>query len=298
MATRIWSIASGKGGVGKTFVTSSLGIALSRMRQTTLLIDLDLSGPNLHTTLGGSTSDVSLDAFFEGKKNLNDLVRPTKFANLNFIQGASHLIKKDVPAITRLFNEARNLGYREVLIDFGPGSQESYLEGLKKSDERIFVVTPEPSSIEKNYRLIENMLIYGLKDKSPTPLTSVLDSFKLAHHPGSKTFKEHLKTEVGFEWDEETNPFRNPIHLIVNQTRFERDEDIGSAIKTVCGRYFDVSIAFAGAVSHDNAVWQSFRTTEATLVKYPFSSLAGQFQTLARKLLYSNLDAQDEGVVV
>src|SRR5262249_23096329 len=150
---------------------------------------------------------------------LSELVRPTKFANLNFIQGASHLIKKDVPAIKKLISDCRNLGYRQVIIDFGPGSQESYLEALKWSDERVFVVTPEPSVIEKNYRLLENTLLYCLKEQAATPVKSLLDSFRLVHKPGSKTFKQHLKTEVGWDWDEKTDSFRTPIRMIVNQTR-------------------------------------------------------------------------------
>ncbi|HPE35715.1 MAG TPA: P-loop NTPase, partial [Spirochaetales bacterium] len=45
-------VASGKGGVGKTVVAANLGLALSALGKTVVLVDLDLGGANLHTVLG------------------------------------------------------------------------------------------------------------------------------------------------------------------------------------------------------------------------------------------------------
>ena len=42
--TKLWVVASGKGGVGKTFVASSVGITLSKLGHSVVIIDLDLSG--------------------------------------------------------------------------------------------------------------------------------------------------------------------------------------------------------------------------------------------------------------
>ncbi|MBC6948444.1 hypothetical protein DWB58_10985, partial [candidate division KSB1 bacterium] len=49
---KIYAIASGKGGVGKTVLTSSLGIALASMGEKVMLVDADFGGANLHTCLG------------------------------------------------------------------------------------------------------------------------------------------------------------------------------------------------------------------------------------------------------
>ncbi len=45
----IWPIGGGKGGSGKSFLTSSLGRVLAGLGKKTLLIDLDLGAANLHT---------------------------------------------------------------------------------------------------------------------------------------------------------------------------------------------------------------------------------------------------------
>lgn len=48
----IVSTASGKGGVGKTLITASLGITLSRLGKKVLLIDGDMGLRNMDLILG------------------------------------------------------------------------------------------------------------------------------------------------------------------------------------------------------------------------------------------------------
>jgi Mrp family chromosome partitioning ATPase len=51
LMVHIWPIGGGKGGSGKSFLTSSLGRVLAGLGKKTLLIDLDLGGANLHTLM-------------------------------------------------------------------------------------------------------------------------------------------------------------------------------------------------------------------------------------------------------
>jgi flagellar biosynthesis protein FlhG len=48
----IWTIGGGKGGSGKSFITTNIGICLSKLGARIILIDADLGGANLHTFLG------------------------------------------------------------------------------------------------------------------------------------------------------------------------------------------------------------------------------------------------------
>ena len=63
----IWAIGGGKGGTGKSFVTSSIGTHLASKGSKVVLIDADLGGANLHTLLGVSKPRNSLTDFFEKK---------------------------------------------------------------------------------------------------------------------------------------------------------------------------------------------------------------------------------------
>ncbi len=84
---KLWVVASGKGGVGKTFVSSSLGITLSKLGHKVVIVDLDLSGANVHTSLGLKPSHMNIRHFFEGVKSLQEIVIPTPFSHLSYVQG-------------------------------------------------------------------------------------------------------------------------------------------------------------------------------------------------------------------
>ena len=51
-ATTIIPVAGGKGGVGKSFVTANLAVALAQRGHRTIAVDLDLGNSNLHSLLG------------------------------------------------------------------------------------------------------------------------------------------------------------------------------------------------------------------------------------------------------
>ncbi len=62
---KIWAIGGGKGGTGKTFVTSAMGTYIAGKGKRVLLIDIDIGGANLHSFLGISRPKKSLTDFFE-----------------------------------------------------------------------------------------------------------------------------------------------------------------------------------------------------------------------------------------
>lgn len=301
-STRIVSIGSGKGGVGKSFVVSSLGITLSKLGQSVLLVDLDFSGPNLHTSLGEVPRANNIDLFFSGQSKLADLVHPTMFPRLAFIQGTSSPGERTIADVRRLVQACRDLPFSEILFDLGPGSQEVYLELMKLSDERMFVTTPEPPCIEKNYRLVENFLLYSIrKDDSSQhqkELKQALEQYRKVHSPGQITFREFLQQQTGWTWPKDHPVFVHPVRMIVNQTRAEADLDLGPSIRLVCHHFFDFTIDFLGALQYDNAVWQSFRACEPMLHKHPFSPLAGQFLSMSRRLLSADLPANPFRAVI
>lgn len=301
-AARILSVGSGKGGVGKSFVVSSLGITLSKLGQTVLLVDLDFSGPNLHTSLGEKPRANNIDYFFTGHSQLSDLVHASMFPRLSFIQGTSSPGERTIADVRRLVQACRELPFNEVIFDLGPGSQEVYLELMNLSDERMFIVTPEPSCIEKNYRLIENYLLYSIR-KDDTPehmksLKSALEEYRNLHKPGQVTFRDYLQGHLGWTWQKDHPAFLNPVRLIVNQTRAEADLDLGPSVRLVCHHFFRFKIDYLGALQYDNAVWQAFRDREPMLHKHPFSPLAGQFLSMSRRLLSTDLHANQMRAVI
>lgn len=292
---KIWSVGSGKGGVGKSFVASSLGLTLAKTGHKTLIVDLDLSGPNVHTALGEKTHPKNLDLFFLQQAKVSEIIRPTHFPNLSFIQGTSAPGERKVTELRQFVEQIRKLPFKVVIFDLGPGSQDMHLELMKLSDEKIFVMTPEPSCIEKNYRLIENFIVYNLikpsDSDSKAKLKEALELFRAEAKPSPHKLRHFIEKHSGRSWDQERPFSTSPVRILVNQARVDSDMLLGSAVGLVCHHYFGLKTSVCGSLIYDNAVWQSFRDSEPMLYKNPFSPLAGQFLNLSREILKSELSA-------
>jgi len=85
---RIYAVASGKGGVGKSVLSASLGVGLAAMGKEVILIDADLGGANLHTCMGMLEPRYTLFDFYSlEKETLADIVLTTPVENLRLISG-------------------------------------------------------------------------------------------------------------------------------------------------------------------------------------------------------------------
>lgn len=292
---KIWSVGSGKGGVGKSFITSSLGLTLAKTGHKTLLVDLDLSGPNLHTALGEKPHDKNLDLFFNQQANVSSIISPTKYPHLSFIPGTSSPGERKVAELRQFVEQIRKLPYQVVLFDLGPGSQDMHLELMKLSDEKIFVMTPEPSCIEKNYRLIENFIIYNLMRPSDpetkVKLREALDKFRSHKKPSPIKLRHFMAEHADKTWEQDRPFSTNPVRILVNQARVDDDSMLAKSVGLICHHYFGLKTSVVGTLIYDNAVWQSFRDSEPMLYKNPFSPLAGQFLALTREILRSEMSA-------
>ncbi len=89
--TRVIAVANQKGGVGKTTSVVNLAAALSKMRRTVLVIDLDPQA-NATTGLGLQPQDgISLYPSLVGEAPIADMIQPTPYENLNIIPSEVNL---------------------------------------------------------------------------------------------------------------------------------------------------------------------------------------------------------------
>ncbi|MEM7183614.1 MAG: MinD/ParA family protein [Spirochaetota bacterium] len=158
--TRIISIASGKGGVGKSTISVNLGIALAKMGQKVLVFDGDFGLANINVLLG-IVPRYNLLHVIKGDKKLSEVVVSIQ-DGIDIIPGAN--------GYTQLTNlseiERRNLirGFSEltdydiILIDMGAGIGTNVVGMLVSSDDLYVVTTPEPTSITDAYGLIKAVI--------------------------------------------------------------------------------------------------------------------------------------------
>lgn len=291
----IWAIGGGKGGIGKTLLTSNMAVYLSWLNKKVVVVDMDLGGANLHTSLGVDAPTKTLSDLVLGRvEDIGELLQPTPIRNLQLISGAQdpvgianmrHMQK------ARLLRKFREIQADFVILDLGAGTATNTLDFFLLADQKIVVVTPEPTSIENAYRFIKSSFYRMLRASTPSPYVRQLieQAMDLKNNRGIRTPRDllnevkRLSPSDGIELQSRMEQFR--ISLVVNQVRVKSEAEIGKSVQMVCERYFGMSVDYMGYLPYDNAVWQSIRRRVPFLIDAPNSTAVTHLEELLRNLL-------------
>ncbi|MDH4152379.1 MAG: P-loop NTPase [Nitrospira sp.] len=159
MATLI-SVASGKGGVGKSVVSANLALALAKTGRQVLLADLDVGGADAHIMVGQLNPAVTLTDFLNKRvQRLEDVAIPVTFhPNLRLLAGTGDTLATANMAYARkkrLMKQFQELTADVVVIDIGAGTSYHALDFFLMGDIHVAVATPEPTSVLDLYRFIK-----------------------------------------------------------------------------------------------------------------------------------------------
>lgn len=230
----IISVASGKGGVGKSMVVSNLGLLLAKNGLRVTLVDMDIGGANLHILFGMFHPPSTLSDFLTNTRtNLNEIAHPIPgLSSLRLIPGTGdtlitanlqHAKKK------RLIRHLHKLDADIILVDVGAGTSYHALDFFLLADYFLAVATPDPTSVLDLYRFIKLAAIRKvltaflardpvadtLLDKDFPSVTAVLEAVGKTSESGVAIAQEALK---GFQpaliLNRMTNKSRvNTLHL-------------------------------------------------------------------------------------
>jgi flagellar biosynthesis protein FlhG len=157
-AGRIVGIASGKGGVGKTWLAVTLTHALARTGERVLLFDGDLGLANVDIQLG-LTPDRDLASVMEGRVGITEaaLEHPEGFAILAGRSGSGALAGLDAAALERLLATLRATagGFDRVVLDLGAGLGRVVRRMAGFTDTLLVVATEEPTSLTDAYAALK-----------------------------------------------------------------------------------------------------------------------------------------------
>lgn len=149
MATNIIALASGKGGVGKTTVTLNLGFALASLNKTVLVVDTDISLPNLDIYTGLEKPLITLLEVLNGSAKASSAIYTLQMG-LNIMPcGSSLQALRDIniDKLGDIISEIREMGYDYILLDVPAGISKFSILPMSYSDEVYLVVSPDPASI-------------------------------------------------------------------------------------------------------------------------------------------------------
>jgi ATPases involved in chromosome partitioning len=166
--SKIITITSGKGGVGKSNFVVNLAIALQNKGKRVLIFDADLGMGNDDVLMGLYPKNNIFDIIYTDLEIKDIIIEGTNGVSL--IPAGSALIKAQ-----ELEEEERKLflskletldEYDYILMDTGAGVNRDVLSFIAASEELIIITTPEPTSLTDGYSLIKATDHYKLKNKA------------------------------------------------------------------------------------------------------------------------------------
>ena len=155
---RITAITSGKGGVGKTFLSANLAAALAARGERVLVLDADLGLANLDIVLNLQPR-FTLHDVFTGRCSLDEAILPAPGGFSVLLAGSGLVEYSRLTADVRdqLERTVATLAprYDRVLLDTGAGISDVVLYSVSLADEVVVLATPEPSSMTDAYATIK-----------------------------------------------------------------------------------------------------------------------------------------------
>lgn len=156
--TRVISITSGKGGVGKTSIVSNMALQMAAQGNRVLILDGDLGMANVDIMFNVRSKHNILDVV-RGEISLAEILIEVA-PNVTLIPGGSGVFELQNLTVFEkqaLLHEVSSLGtgYDVMLIDTAPGIDNNVLYLNSAAQEICVIVTPEPSSLTDSYALIK-----------------------------------------------------------------------------------------------------------------------------------------------
>ena len=154
----IIAVTSGKGGVGKTFVSANLAAALARNGRRVLVLDADLGLANLDVLLN-LFPKITLHDVFTGKHSLPEAIVPVSSGFWVLLAGSgmveySRMTPEIRDQLQKVVTEI-DPRFDHVLLDTGAGISDVVLYTVSLARDVLVVVTPEPTSLTDAYATIK-----------------------------------------------------------------------------------------------------------------------------------------------
>ncbi|HEY2420305.1 MAG TPA: MinD/ParA family protein [Neobacillus sp.] len=227
--SRVLTITSGKGGVGKSNFTLNFALGLIEAGKKVVILDLDLSTANINILMG-ITPRYNLIDILNQKKSIWDVIeKGTK--GIEYIAGGlevQDLLELDQEKLSFFWNQIQELQtYADfILLDTGAGISKELVDFIVASDETILITTPEPTSIADSYAVMKTVFQYSKQSMK----------FRLVVNR-AHSYREAVETS--------------------------------RALKKACSHFLKFNLKTLGFIMEDVHVQQSVRSQMPFYIKYP-----------------------------
>lgn len=255
--SRIITVTSGKGGVGKTSVSINLAIQFRLQGKSVIIFDADFGLANIEVMIGAIPKYNLSDLIYRGK-DLNDIIMKGPM-DIGFISGGSgisgfgDLTKEQLTYLVYKIKELESMA-DIIIIDTGAGISSAVMDFVVVSNEVILVTTPEPTSITDSYSLLKALNKRDDFDKS-----------------------------------------QNHIKIVTNRVRsYEEGANLYNKLNVVVNKFLNFNIEFLGIIENDENMSKAVIQQKPISMAYPNSKGAKSFKKISDTLLEKKTTDEDE----
>lgn len=245
MPDNIIAIASGKGGVGKTWFAITLSHIFARSGRRVLLFDGDIGLANVDVQLG-LTPKQDLSAVFSGQTQMPDAITRYEEGNFDILAGRSgstSLASLPLERLQAVGGSLKELAsrYDYVIIDLGAGIEQNvqYLASL--ATRCVVVINDEPTSLTDAYAFIKIC-----ETRPGMPKVNVVVNAAASQKEGEKTYE---------------------------------------ALNRACTNFLNVSPPCLGVIRRDNKIKEAIRSQTSLISKSPQTTAASDAAAISIKLM-------------
>jgi flagellar biosynthesis protein FlhG len=269
---RLWAMAGGKGGVGKSLVTAMTGLSLARMPKKVVIVDADFAGADLRRLFSLRYPSPNLWRLLDEKKGLTPAALPTSFQNISLITAPETAHDASLTHILRRIQficALRNLNADYVLLDFGSRTDIHELDHYLTADLNAIVSSAEPTSLENTAKFIKqifkrkiDVVMHSLSpntvdelamDDISTPLLQqAFELFRALDLPA-----DEMLTRI-------TGSFN--IQVIFNQVEDDRYRKDFVLLKKYLKHEVGITVNLAGGIRFEPLVQQATRKSDLRLL--------------------------------
>ncbi len=302
---KFWTFGGGKGGVGKSFLTASIGVVLARQGKSVIAVDADLGSANLHTYLGIKSPTYTLSDLLQHRASAEQILLPTSVPGLRIISCAGDIVGMANPMFgekEKIMSVISGLDADYILVDLGAGTSFNVLDFFNMSDEGIVIVSPDPASMQNAYAFIKSAIyrriqrqfgnneavVMGLRQFREAPLDKprrMMDFYDLlcTSDPGAAEAVAGVVDSC------------RPM-MIINMAGSEQDQRVAEILQSASRTFLNVDIRFCGVVASDPAVRRACQRMTVLNFDDRGCVAAQQIQKAAERLLnYSERQPQGDG---
>lgn len=249
---RIFTVTSGKGGVGKSNMAVNLAVQMQKKGKKVIIFDADFGLANVEIMFGAMPKYNLSDLIYRGK-SIREIITAGPM-DIGFISGGSgitgvnNLSKEQLKFLVRNISELDALA-DIIIIDTSAGISDNVLEFVMASPEILLLATSEPSSLTDAYSLLKAL---------------------------------HRNPEF--------RQMQTKIKVISNRVESEEEGNgIFEKLNAVVGQFLNADLEYSGMIPYDAAIEKAVRQQQPVSILYPEAKSSKAFEMLADYLLQGKM---------